>query len=135
MRFESHAQERIVDPIEGAFDAAVDDTLEVARANARRYSRSGRFAASLTRTPTVRTGDRLEARIGSPLSSARAKERGAYIAAKRDIPKFGRYLAVARPDGTLRKAEAVRLSPRPVVLPAGARWPELLRARFGQVLR
>lgn len=135
MRLESRALATIETGVRRAFDAAVDDTVAVAQANAGRYSRTGRFAGSITRTEAREVGDRLEARIGSPLSSARAKEKGAYIAAKRDIPKFGRYLAIPAGDGTLRKVEAVRLPPRPAVGPAVRRYPDLMAARARQVLR
>lgn len=129
MRLVSHAEERLVRPIERAFDAAVDDTLELARAEARKHRRSGRFERSLIRTSVRDMGTRLEARIGSPLRSARAKEKGAFIQAKR-----GPYLVFPTNDGW-RKVESVRLAPQPVVTPAGRRFRQVMAARLRQVLR
>lgn len=127
MRFESTARERIERHVRGAFEAAADDVVTLAQATARKDSRTGRFAGSITRTDAVDVGGgRLEARVGSPLSSARAKERGAYIRAKR-----GPYLVFNAGDG-VRKVEAVRLAPQPAVTPAGARFPRLMAARLEQ---
>lgn len=129
MRFESRAREVILPRIRTAHDAATDDALAVARSNASRNSRTGRFERSLTRTETVPVGrDRLESRIGSPLNSARPKEKGAYIQAKR-----GPYLVFPTRDGW-RKVRSVRLPARPVVTPAGRKFPQLMAARLRQVL-
>jgi len=125
VKFESHARERLLDPIANAFEAAVDDVVTLARANAARHSRTGTFERSITRTDTVETASgRLEARVGSPLSSAKAKEKGAYIRARR-----GPYLVFQTNDGW-RKVAAVRLAPQPAVAPAAARFQAILLARI-----
>lgn len=130
MRFESHSRERIVLPAIAAFDQAVDDTLDQAQTNADRHSQTGKFATSLTRTDPREVADgRHEARVGSPLSSAKAKERGAFIQAKR-----GPYLVFNAGDG-VRKVSAVRLAPRPVVGPAVRRFPEFMRIRLVEHFR
>ena len=124
MKLESHA-DRLLERIHGAFEAAVDDTLELAHALAGKHSRTGKFAASLERTATVETDGRLEARIGSPLRSARAKEKGAWIA-----PKNGPYLVFNAGDGVRKVATGVRLAPQPAVVPAGQRFRDIMRARL-----
>jgi hypothetical protein len=78
MRIESHA-EVLVGEAEQAFTEARDDVLEEARHNAAKYSRTGKFERSLEATDVVEEDGRLVARVGSPLSSAAAKERGAYV--------------------------------------------------------
>lgn len=110
--------------VANAFDAAVDDTLEEAVRNAERYSKSGKFADSLQRTDPVESTDRLEARIGSPLRSARAKERGAYIAAEK-----AKHLVFDAGQG-VRKATAVRIPAQPAVTPAGRRFREFMTGRL-----
>lgn len=129
MKLESHAKERIFDPIDDAFERAVDDARDLAQRNASAHSRTGKFERSIERTETAREGDRLEARIGSPLVSAKAKEKGAFIQAKR-----GPYL-VFRVPGGVRKVESVRLAPQPAVTPAGAQFPRLMAARAAEALR
>jgi hypothetical protein len=130
MRFQSFAQERVFDRIEGAFDAAVDDTVDEAQLLASRYSRTGKRERSITRTPPVEVGSgRIEARIGSPLVSAKAKEKGAYVQAKR-----GKYLVFRVPGGVV-KVEAVRLAPQPAVAPAAARFPQFMAQRLAEALR
>lgn len=124
MILESHA-DQLLESIRTAYDAAVDDTLELARELAGRHSRSGKFAESLERTPTVETAGRLEARIGSPLASAKAKEKGAWIA-----PKRATYLTIKTVDGWRRIKDGVRLAPQPAVVPAGQRFRDLFRARL-----
>jgi hypothetical protein len=129
VNFVSHARERILEPAIAAFDHAVDDTVDQAQTNADRYSKSGKFADSITRTEPVQRGDRLTARIGSPLVSARAKEKGAFIQAKR-----GPYLVFNAGDG-VRKVGSVRVPPRPVVGPAVKRFPQFMRDRLVERLR
>lgn len=111
--------------IRAAHEAAVDDTLDVARAIAGKHSRTGKFAASLERTGTAEIADRLVTRIGSPLRSARAKEKGAWIA-----PKNGPYLVFNAGDGVRKVAGGVRLKPQPVVVPAGQRFRDLMLAHL-----
>lgn len=127
MKFESRADEILSRRAMTAFDRAVDDTLDVARVNARRHGRTGRFEASLQRTPAGVVGDRLAARVGSPMRSAKAKERGAYIQAQQTP-----YLVFDAGSG-IRKVKAVRLPPRPVVGPAVARYPRLMAPRLREV--
>lgn len=124
MNLESHA-DRLLDAIHRAHDEAVDDTLELAVEIAGRHSRSGKFADSLERTVSVDTGNGLEARIGSPLQSARAKEKGAWIA-----PKRAPYLTIRTRDGWRRIKDGVRLAPQPVVIPAGRRFGDFMRTRL-----
>lgn len=123
MRIESHP-EVIIDPLLDAFDEACIDALEDARQVAGRNSRTGRFAQSLTISETVHTATGLEASIGSPMRSAKAKEKGAFIQAKR-----GKYLTF-KIDGQFKKVESVRLAPRPVVAPAGRRFPRYMTFRL-----
>lgn len=124
MRVESHP-EKLLEGIAVAFADAVQDTLEEARRIASRSSRTGKFAASLEATDVALTSNGYEAAIGSPLASARAKEKGAFIQAKR-----APYLVIPQPDGSVRKVKAVRLPPRPAVVPAGRRFPEFMTARL-----
>ena len=127
MRFESNADVLLAKPRQ-AFEAAVDDVVTLARAHAARNSRTGEFERSITRSETVDSGDRLEARVGSPLSSAKAKEKGAFIQAKR-----GRYLVFNAGDG-VRKKESVRLRPQPAVTPAGQQFrSQLMPARLREL--
>jgi hypothetical protein len=129
VKLESHVEERVMRPLAEAHDRAVDDTRDAAQRNASRYSRTGRFADSIERTPSVETQPgRMAARVGSPLVSARAKEKGAFIAAKR-----GDYLVFDAGSG-VRKVRDVRLPARPVVGPAVARWPETFAARAREAL-
>lgn len=128
MRFESHADAMLTASAEAAFDAAVDDVVMLAKLNARRHSRTGKFEGSITRTATERTGGgRLAARVGSPLVSARAKEQGAFIR-----PQPGRPLTFRTRDGVRRIAfpDGVRFAAQPAVVPAGQRFPEIMLARL-----
>jgi len=127
MRFESH-HEVLLDRTGPAFERAVDDTLTAARREVR--SRTGTFARSLRRSDIAQVEDRLETVIGSPLASARVKERGGYIRAKR-----GPYLVIPQRDGSFRKVEAVRVPPTPVLSVAGPTFPEHMAARLREGLR
>lgn len=130
MKLDSHA-DRLFDRIREAHDAAVDDTLQLAVEIAGKHSKSGKFAASLQRTATVEDTNPyhnvLETRIGSPLASAKAKEKGAWI-----VPKRAPYLTIKTADGWRRIKDGVRLAPQPAVTPAGRRFGELVRARLGR---
>lgn len=126
MKIESGAS-RLLALAEAAVDLAVDDTLEVARANAAKNARTGEFAGSLTRTPLRREGARVTARIGSPLASAKAKEVGAFVRAKKGpVMRFR-----AEPSGEWVTMEAFRVPAQPVVTPAGRQFPRILTARLG----
>lgn len=110
--------------IEAAFDAAVDDTMFEAQDIAERHSRTGKFADSITRTELVVSEGKLEARIGSPLASAKAKEKGAYI-----VPVKAPKLVFDAGQG-IRKVDSVRLAPQPAVTPAGRRFAEFMTKRL-----
>lgn len=128
MRIQSNAR-KLLALAEAAADLAVDDTLELARANARKNAATGTFADSITRTPLVAGGGRVTARIGSPLASARAKERGAFVTAKRGpVMRFR-----AQPSGDWVTMEAFRIPAQPAVAPAGARFPQLMSARLSAI--
>lgn len=124
MKAEFHS-EVLVERSRAAYEDAVDDTLALAQELAGRHSRSGKFADSLERTETVEVDGRLETRIGSPLASARAKEKGAWIA-----PKNAPYLTIKTADGWRRIKDGVRLAPQPAVVPAGQRFRDIMRARL-----
>lgn len=111
-----------------AFDAAVLDVRDEARAIAGRHSRTGKFAASIVESETEPTTTGFEARVGSTLQSAKAKEKGAYIAAKR-----GKHLVFDAGQG-VRKVAAVRLPPRPAVTPAGRRFGTFMSKRLREEL-
>lgn len=130
MNFESHAEERIIAPIAVAHDEAIDDTLELARVRARQYRRTGKFEGSLTRSDVVEVGSgRREGRIGSPLVSARVKERGAFIQAQR-----AEWLVFDAGHG-VRKVKSVRVPATPVVTPAGQQFPALMHDALRTVYR
>lgn len=115
MKLESNASD-VLRRVDLAFELAVADTRDLARENAAKHDRTGRFSDSIVSSPPIQTADGFEASIGSPLSSAKAKEKGAFIQAKR-----GRYLVFDAGQG-VRKVEAVRLRPQPAVTPAGRRF-------------
>lgn len=115
MKLESRADD-LMRRMDLAFELAVADARDDARAEASKHDRTGKFSASIVSSPPVDTGDGYEASIGSPLSSAKAKEKGAYITAKR-----GKYLVFDAGQG-VRKVQAVRLRPQPAVTPAGRRF-------------
>lgn len=124
MKLESRATEILTGRVRRAFDPAVDDTLDVARAIAAREAETGKFERSLERTPELDTGGMLTARIGSPLASARPHEAGAFIQAK-DAPWL-----VFSAGGHVRKVKSVRIKPHPVVTPAGRQFGKLMTARL-----
>lgn len=120
--------EPIVRGIEAAFNLAVLDTRDEARAIAGRRSKTGKFASSIVESETEPTPAGLEARIGSTLQSAKAKEKGAYIAAKR-----GRHLVFDAGQG-VRKVAAVRLAPQPAVTPAARKFGDFMTKRLREEL-
>lgn len=123
MKLESRAREVLIAPIIRDFGLAADDVVRLAQARAPK--RTGRFARSIQRTAVRHEGaSRLVCEVGSPLVSARAKEKGALISAKR-----GRYLVFNAGSG-VRKVTAVRLRPQPSVTPAGRQFTRLLAARL-----
>lgn len=111
MRFEDRSA-ALLRRVDTAFELAADETVEDARRRAPR--KTGKWADSIRRTATRRDqGGRLVSTMGSPLVSALAHERGAYIQAKR-----APYL-VFRASGSVRKVNAVRIPARPAIGPAG----------------
>jgi hypothetical protein len=127
MRFESHA-EQVFEGIDAAFEAAVLDTRDEAERIARQHSRTGKFAGSIEASEVEQVGGRLEARIGSPLVSARAKEKGAFIQAKNKPT-----LIIKTKDGW-RRPKQVRLVPHPAVTPAGRKFGEFMAERLRQTI-
>lgn len=115
MKLESR-HDVLLDRIEPAFEYAVDDTIAEARREVR--SRTGKFARSLRRGATERIGEHLWTRIGSPLASARVKEKGGYMTAKR-----ARWLAIPQQDGSIRQVKAVRIRATPILSKAGPTFP------------
>lgn len=127
MRIESHA-ELLVEEVAEAFILARNDVLEEARHNAAKYSKTGKFERSLEATDVEADADALTARVGSPLASAAAKERGAYV-----TPKRKPWLVFMGQEGHLVKVAAVRLPRRPAVVPAGRRFPEFMLERLREI--
>lgn len=124
MRFESRADEVVIRPVPRALELAADDVVGLAQARAPK--RTGRFARSIARTDAVQEGpDRVTVGVGSPLSSARIKERGGTIRARR-----GRYLTFPLPGGGFVKVESVRLPARPTVIPAARQFGRFFAARL-----
>jgi hypothetical protein len=119
----------LFDKVDQAFPKAVDDLLTEARANAQRNERTGKFRGSLRTEILAKAGQRRTAIVGSPLVSARAKEKGAFIQ-----PKQGDRLFIPQ-DGELRTPTQVRIRATPVVTPAGEKWPELMTRRLQEVAR
>jgi hypothetical protein len=110
---------------EPAYERAVQDTVELAQQLAVKVS--GKWSKSIT-SKRISTGTKLVSHIGSPLSSARAHEKGAFI-----VPKNAPRLVFTLADGQVRSAESVRLTAQPAVLPAGARYPELMTKRLREM--
>lgn len=119
-----HDYTRLLAKNEDAFKKAAQDVEDEARRNAERNSRTGRFAASLTHT-VGRDGEVMVARVGSPLVSARVKEKGGFMQATRAAT-----LTLPAGDGTARRPESVRVRATPAVTPAGRRFPEFMTRRM-----
>lgn len=119
------AADQLLAQAESAFDLAVGDAVELARAHAAAHSRTGDFARSITRTPTVRDGDRLVARIGSPMSSARVKETGGFMQSQ-----TGGMMRFKLKTGAWVTLEAFRVPAQPAVAPAGGRFAAILTGRL-----
>lgn len=119
MKFESYARERVIAPAEAAGRQAIDDVVELAQANARKHSRTGRFERSIRANVRETAPGKIEARIGSPLSSAGIKERGGTIRARNapylHFPVGGRWARV----------EQVYVPPTPSVGPAVEQFPRI----------
>ena len=106
-----------------AFGLAVKDTEDAAKENAGRSARTGKFRDSIKHT-LGREGEIRTARVGSPLVSARVKEKGGYMQASSDT------LYLPAGDGSVRRPEAVRVRATPVVTPAAKRFPEFMSRRM-----
>lgn len=125
MRYESHVF-RLTDRIPKAAKLAADDVVKDAQSRVRR--RTGKFQRSIkAKVENTATGVRCE--IGSPLASARIKERGGVIKARR-----GDFLVFNAGQG-VRKVPSVRLTARPYLAPAGKQWPKFMTARLREANR
>ena len=122
MRFESDA-DVLLEPIAEAHRAASEDALSEARREVR--SRTGAFARSLEVTEPRLEGDRWVSLLGSPLASAKTKETGAFVQAKR-----AEYLAIPQRDGSIRRVKSARIPATPVVTRAGPRFIEYMAERL-----
>jgi hypothetical protein len=110
---------------ESDFEGAVEDTLGEAKRIADRYRRTGKFAGSLQSTRVSGARNQMNAVIGSPLVSARVKEKGGYIQARKHPTLY-----IPHPDGGLRTPSAVRIRATPIVTPAGAKFVDYMSARL-----
>ncbi len=111
----------------GAFHLATSDALGEARRIAPHVT--GRYRDSLRLGAAATVGTRISVNLGSPLKSAKAKEKGAYIEARN-----ADYLAIPMPDGTMRKVKAVRLPARPVVGKVAPKFEAMLTRRLREAL-
>lgn len=130
MRFESHALEVLMDESWVAFEGAIDDSLAEARRRAPHVT--GKYRDSIQATPIVVTDRGFEARIGSPLSSARVKEVGGFIQAKasRAAGRFAGYMRIPFAGGGWATVEAFRIRATPTIVPAGRKFPAFMTARL-----
>lgn len=124
MRFTS-TRGPLLDHVNDSFERAVEQTLDDARRAVR--SKTGTFARSLRRGDTEHSGDQLRTVIGSPLASARVKERGGFMQAKK-----AKWLAIPQQDGSIRKVKSVRVPASPVVSVAGPRFLEYMLDQLRQ---
>lgn len=116
MKFESH-HEVILGKLEPALIEAADEVVE--RAEIRAPKKTGKYAGSIRRSGVEGIARGLRVRVGSPVSSARVKELGGYMEAKR-----GPYLKIRTPDGW-RTVKAVRVPAQPTVGPAAQEFGEI----------
>jgi hypothetical protein len=112
-----------------AHERAVADTLAEARSVAGRYSRTGKFANSLTSLDVAGPAGMLTTHIGSPLVSARVKEKGGYMAARTHSTLFIAY------GDSVRRPTAVRVRATPVVSVAGPKYPQFATRRARELAR
>jgi hypothetical protein len=115
---------------EEAFTKAVQDTVDEAKANAGRISRTGRFRDSITSLRLPQGKDVLYARVGSPFVSARVKEKGGYMQAKQ-----GDRLYLPAGGGEVRSPTAVRVRATPVITPAGPKFVGFMTRRMAEAAR
>jgi hypothetical protein len=112
-------------PIEAAFDEAVADVVTEAQRRAPR--RTGKFADSIRSQRIPTPAGQFAALVGSPLISARVKEKGGYMAAKQHSTLF-----IPQSDGSVRRPQAVRVGAQPTVKPAGDQYKGFMTARLRQ---
>lgn len=121
----THDYRKLLSRTDAAFTKAAADTLEAAQEVAGRNARSGKFKDSLRIEVVETSGLAITALLGSPLVSARVKEKGGYIEAK-NAPR----LMIPQDDGSYRSPAAVRIRATPVVTVAGPRFPEFMTRRM-----
>lgn len=114
--------------VEAAFDAAVNDV--VTEAQRRAPKSTGKFAASIRSERVPGPAGVLIAVVGSPLVSARVKEKGGFMQ-----PRKHEYLFIPQADGSVRKVKSVRVRAQPTVTPAGQKFPELMTRRMAEKAR
>lgn len=126
MKVESHP-DVVEHGVRTGFETALTAAVEMGRQVAPK--RTGKYAGSIKTAPVHDDGHGLHSAIGATVSSARAKELGAYITPKR-APRL-----VFNAGQGVRTADAVRLPPRPVIAKVVRRWPELMAAALRRTLR
>lgn len=114
--------------VEQSFTAAEADTVAEAQRRARK--RTGKWSNSITSQRIPSATGQMSAVVGSPLSSARAHEKGAFIQAKKH-----EYLYIPQGDGTVRKVKSVRINAQPAITPAGDKFPEFMTRRMQERAR
>lgn len=111
-----------------AHEAAADDVVREARRRAPK--RTGKFAASIQHTPTRNIAGVYMSLVGSTMSSARVKEKGGYMQARKHSTLF-----IPQADGSVRRPRAVRVRAQPTIVPAGRMWPEFMTGRLREQSR
>jgi hypothetical protein len=108
-----------------AHERAVADVVKDAQARA--PVASGKFKRSI-RSEVIERNERVTASIvGSPLASARVKERGGFMEAKRADRLY-------IPLGAdVRSPESVRVAAQPTVVPAGDKYPDYMARRLKEL--
>jgi hypothetical protein len=113
---------RLLARTDPAFEDAVADTLNAARAEARKHGQTGKFEGSLE-TTIDRAGDVKTARLGSSLVSAKVKEKGGFM-------QGNPLLLLRLAGGEFRSAAAVRVRATPVVTVAGPKFIDFMKRRL-----
>lgn len=125
MKLDAHP-EVIERDVAAAFIVGLDDAVEDARGRA--PHKSGKYAASIQHSAPTATATGYVATIGATVSSARAKELGAYI-----VPKRAKHLAFDAGQG-FRQVDAVRLPARPVIRKTVNNWPKIMTAALRRMV-
>jgi hypothetical protein len=112
-----------------AYDRAVADVREEAVRRAPKGA-TGKFADSFKALRLPSATNVFDSVVGSSMSSARVKEKGGYIQARKHDTLF-----IPAGDGSVRRPVAVRIRPQPTVVPAGAMFPKFMAARLREVRR